>query len=263
MNEKFNFKKKYGQNFINDKNILNKIVNSININSDDLVIEIGPGSGALTEFIVNKTNKVICYEIDKDLDIYLNKYKDVGVTIKYEDFLKADVLDDIKNIDYNKLYIISNLPYYITTPIINSIIDKKIPVTSCLFMMQKEVGDRIKAKPGSKNYSSLSIFIDYYFEVKKVLDVSRNVFYPKPNVDSIVLLFNMRENKKVEVINEDIFFKLIRDSFSYKRKTLKNNLKSYNLDIIEKVLKKYNYDLSIRAEKISIELFCEIANALS
>ena len=211
----------------------------------------------------NKTNKVICYEIDKDLDIYLNKYKDVGVTIKYEDFLKADVLDDIKNIDYNKLYIISNLPYYITTPIINSIIDKKIPVTSCLFMMQKEVGDRIKAKPGSKNYSSLSIFIDYYFEVKKVLDVSRNVFYPKPNVDSIVLLFNMRENKKVEVINEDIFFKLIRDSFSYKRKTLKNNLKSYNLDIIEKVLKKYNYDLSIRAEKISIELFCEIANALS
>ena len=231
MNEKFNFKKKYGQNFINDKNILNKIVNSININSDDLVIEIGPGSGALTEFIVNKTNKVICYEIDKDLDIYLNKYKDVGVTIKYEDFLKADVLDDIKNIDYNKLYIISNLPYYITTPIINSIIDKKIPVTSCLFMMQKEVGDRIKAKPGSKNYSSLSIFIDYYFEVKKVLDVSRNVFYPKPNVDSIVLLFNMRENKKVEVINEDIFFKLIRDSFSYKRKTLKNNLKSYNLGI--------------------------------
>ena len=263
MSKDFNFKKKYGQNFLQDKNVLNKIVEAVNITKDDLVIEIGPGAGALTQLIINKTNKLICFEVDKDLDKFLNKYEMLGAKIIYEDFLKVNIKEYIKNIDYNNLYIISNLPYYITTPIINKIIDDNIPMKSCVFMMQKEVGDRIKAQPGNKSYSSLSIFIDYYFKVSKVCDVSRNVFYPRPNVDSIVLLFDKRKTPIVDVNDKDIFFKLIRDAFTFKRKNLRNNLKEYNLNVVESILKKYNYDLSVRAENLSINIFCEIANALS
>ena len=261
--DKFNFKKRYGQNFLKDKNVLNKIVNSIDIKSNDLVIEIGPGSGALTEYIISKTNKLVCFEIDKDLYKYLNKYENLGAKIIYEDFLKVNVDKYINDIKYDKLYIISNLPYYITTPIINKIINDNILVDKCVFMMQKEVGDRINAKVGSRNYNSLSIFIDYYFDVKKVCDVSRNVFIPKPNVDSIVLLFKKRKEKKVTVNNEKIFFKLIKDSFTYKRKNLKNILKNYNLEKIYNVLNKHNFDLDVRAEMISIDLFAEISNELS
>ena len=128
-------------------------------------------------------------------------------------------------------------------------------------MVQKEVGDRFKAKPGSKDYSSLSIYLNYYFDIKKIIDVSRNVFLPKPNVDSIVVEFT-KKDKKLELKNEDIFFKLIKDSFKQKRKTLRNNLKDYDLEKIELILKKYNMNLSVRAEAISIEIFVDIANNL-
>ncbi len=262
MNNDFNFKKKYGQNFLQDNNILEKIVNSVNITKDDLVIEIGPGSGALTKKIIEKTNKVICFEIDTDLKKYLDVFEKYGVQIIYGDFLKQNINEIIKDIKYNNLYIIANLPYYITTPIITKIIDDKIPVKSCTFMIQKEVCDRLKAKPNTKQYNSLSIFIDYYFEVEKVLDVSKNVFYPKPNVDSSVILLKKRSNYKVNLKNEDIFFKLISDSFKFKRKTLRNNLKSYDLDKINNVLNKYNLDLSVRAENLTIEQFAEISNVL-
>lgn len=259
----FNFKKRYGQNFLNDNNILDKIVNSVEIQKEDLIIEIGPGAGALTKKLVEKTKNIICFEIDEDLKQFLSPLEDTGVKIIYGDFLKQDInkiLDDRK---YDNLYIIANLPYYITTPIITKIIDDKLPVNKCIFMVQKEVCDRLKAKPNSKQYNSLSIFIDYYFEVKKVIDVSKNVFYPKPNVDSAVISLTRRLTPKVNIINEEIFFKLIRDSFQYKRKTLKNNLTTYDLEKITSVLKKYNLDLSIRAEDLSIEQFAEISNALS
>lgn len=260
MQKNFNFKKKFGQNFLKDNNILEKIVNSVNITNDDLVIEIGPGSGALTKYILGKTKKVICFEIDKDLHIYLDKYQDEGAIIIYEDFLKINLNNYIKNITYNNLYIISNLPYYITTPIITKIIYDNIDITSCVFMMQKEVGDRFNAKVGTKSYNSLSIFIDYYFTISKVCDVSRNSFYPVPNVDSTVLLFNKRKNKKVYATNEALFFKLIKDAFTYKRKTIKNNLKNYDLTKIEQTLNKYNLDLNVRAENLSIEIFADISN---
>ena len=158
------------------------------------------------------------------------------------------------------MYVVANLPYYITTPIITKLIEDKINVEKIVVMVQKEVGDRFKAHPGTKDYSSLSIFLNYYFDIVKILDVSRNVFMPKPNVDSIVLEFRQKEVKKN--VNEDIFFKLIRDSFKQKRKTLRNNLKDYDLGTIEKVLKKYNLDLSVRAENISMDIFIEIANTL-
>ena len=170
-------------------------------------------------------------------------------------------MHDIKDYHYKKLSVVANLPYYITTPIIVKIIEDKIPVDKIVVMVQKEVGNRFKATPNTKEYNSLSIFLNYYFDVKKILDVSRNVFIPKPNVDSIVVMFTKKENK-LYLKNEEIFFKLVKDSFKYKRKTLKNNLKNYDLLKIENVLKKHNLDLSTRAEAIPIEIFAEISNEL-
>ena len=261
MDKDFNFKKRYGQNFLKDDNILNNIVNTIDITENDLVIEIGPGAGALTNKLLNKTKKIICFEIDKQLEIYLNKFEETGVKVIYGDFLDQDVKSYL-NFSYDNLYIIANLPYYITTPIINKIIVDKIPVNKCLFMVQKEVADRLSASKSTKDYNSLTVFMNYYFEIKKLFNVSRNVFYPKPNVDSAVILLTKREKPLVNVKNEEKFFKLIRDSFKYKRKTLKNNLKSYDLEKIEEILNKYNMNLSARAEAISIEIFADISNNL-
>ena len=257
----FKFKKKYGQNFIQDKNIINSIINKSDIDKETLVIEIGPGSGALTKELEKKSKNVLAYEIDTDLKDILEKELGTNTKVIFEDFLKANVLNDIKDYQYNKLYVVANLPYYITTPIIIKLIEDKIPVDKIVVMVQKEVGDRFKATPGTKEYNSLSIFLNYYFDIKKLLDVSRNVFIPKPNVDSIVIMLTKKENK-LYLKNEETFFKLIKDSFKYKRKTLKNNLNNYNLPKIEKVLKKYNLDLKTRAEAISIEVFVDIANEL-
>ena len=261
-NNNFNFKKKFGQNFIIDENVIKNIVEKSNIDKDTLVLEIGPGAGSLTYFLAQSAKNVLCYEIDTTLKDILNEnLKEYdNVDIIYNDFLKVNVSEDIKKYQYKKIYVVANLPYYITTPIIIKIIEEKIDVDKIVVMVQKEVGDRFKAEPGSKDYNSLSIFLNYYFEVKKQIDVSKNVFIPKPNVDSIVVEFTKRTNKLK--VNEEIFFKLIRDSFVQKRKTLKNNLKAYDLNKIEYVLKKHNMDLSIRAEQISIELFVEIANIL-
>ena len=169
--------------------------------------------------------------------------------------------NDLKKYIYDHLYVVANLPYYVTTPIIMKLIEDKILVDKIVVMVQKEVGDRFKAKPGTKDYGSLSVFLQYYFEIDKLLDVSRNVFLPKPNVDSIVVAFKRRKNK-LEVKNEELFFRLVKDSFVQKRKTIRNNLKNYDLDKIEEVLKRYGYDLSVRAEALSIEVFVEIANHL-
>lgn len=261
MDKDFNFKKRYGQNFLKDDNILNNIVNTIDITENDLVIEIGPGAGALTNKLLNKTKKIICFEIDKQLEIYLNKFEETGVKVIYGDFLDQDVKSYL-NFSYDNLYIIANLPYYITTPIINKIIVDKIPVNKCLFMVQKEVADRLSASKSTKDYNSLTVFMNYYFEIKKLFNVSRNVFYPKPNVDSAVILLAKREKPLINVKNEEKFFKLIKDSFKYKRKTLKNNLKSYDLEKIEEILNKHNMNLSARAEAISIEIFADISNNL-
>ena len=259
----FNFKKKFGQNFIIDENIINNIVTKANVDKDTLVIEIGPGAGSLTYFLAKFAKNVLCYEIDTTLkEILRDNLKEYdNVEVIYNDFLKVNVLDDIKKYEYKKLYVIANLPYYITTPIIIKLIEDDINVDKIVVMVQKEVGDRFKAVPGTKDYSSLSVFLSYYYNIKKIMDVSKNVFIPKPNVDSIVVEFNKKE-KKLNVMDEQLFFKLIKDSFEFKRKTLKNNLKNYDLEKIEKVLKKHKLDLSVRAEQISLELFVEIANGL-
>lgn len=261
-NNDFHLKKKFGQNFICDENLIDAIITKADIDKNTLVIEIGPGAGSLTYKLAHFAKNVLCYEVDTTLKEVLaaNLNGLNNVNIVFEDFLKANVLDDIKHYDFDKLYVVANLPYYITTPILIKIIEDELDVDKIVVMVQKEVGDRFKAKPGTKDYSSLSVYFNYYFDVKKILDVSRNVFVPKPNVDSIVLEFNKKEQHKLN--NKEIFFKLVRDSFKQKRKTIKNNLIGYDLDKVSSVLKKYNYDLSVRAEQLDIEVFEEIANKL-
>lgn len=264
LNEKnFKFKKKYGQNFIIDENIINKIVENSNIDKNTLVIEIGPGAGSLTKKLAQNAKQVLCYEIDETLKIVLNDLvmEFNNIDIFYQDFLKSNVSDDLKQYQYEQLYIVANLPYYITTPIIMKVIEDNIPVDKIVVMVQKEVGDRFKATPGTKDYNSLSIFLNYYFDISKLMDVSRNVFLPKPNVDSIVVEFK-KNKKNYNIKDEKLFFQLIHDSFQQKRKTIKNNLNKYDLKSVENVLEKYNFDLNSRAEQIPIYVFADISNEI-
>lgn len=259
-NYNFKFKKKFGQNFLLDDNVLNNIVNSANIDKKTLVIEIGCGAGALTRKILEHTDMVVGYEIDETLTPILSTIEKAKILFK--DFLKANVKADINEYNYDKLYVVANLPYYITTPIINKIITDNLEVDKIVVMVQKEVGDRFLAKPNTKEYNSLSIFINYYYDVKKMFLVSKNVFMPKPNVDSVVISLS-KKDKKINILDENLFFKLIKDSFVQKRKTLKNNLKNYNFDLINQVLKEHNYSDDVRAEALPIEIFAEISNKLS
>lgn len=259
----FNLKKMFGQNFIIDENVINNIIDVSGIDNDTMVLEIGPGAGSLTYKLSNFCQNVLCYEVDQTLKDILCETLDGkdNVEIIYKDFLKADIKSDLKKYEFKKLFVVANLPYYITTPIIVKLIEDDIPVDKIVVMVQKEVGERFKAKPGSKDYSSLSIFLNYYFDVKKVLDISKNIFIPKPNVDSIVVEFSKKEN--LEKLNDEkLFFQLIRDSFKQKRKTIRNNLKDYDLNKIEFILKKHGFDLSVRAEQLDINVFIDIANNL-
>ncbi len=256
-------KKKFGQNFLIDNNILKKIVKTAEIESDSLVIEIGIGTGNLTEQLIKEKITLLGYEIDESLKEGLDKRfeKNLNLNIIYDDFLKRNLNDDLKSYTNQKKYVIANLPYYITTPIITKIIESDFEPEKMLLMVQKEVGDRLAAQAGTKEYGSLTVFIKYYFDVKKMFLVSKNAFYPKPNVDSLIIQFKKR-TEKYNVKNEKLFFKFVKEAFLQKRKTLKNNIKNYDLIKVEQVLRKYNLDLSVRAEKLSIEQFIDIANNL-
>lgn len=260
----FSFKKKFGQNFIIDENIIDSILKNIELSKDTMVIEIGPGAGSLTYKLSKYAKNVLCYEIDTSLKAILeeNLCTCSNVDIVYDDFLKRNINKDLEKYTYNKLYVVANLPYYITTPILVKFIEEQVPAEKMVFMVQKEVGDRFKAKPKSKDYGSLTVYLNYYFSVRKVIQVSKNVFLPKPNVDSIVIEFK-RKDKLPFLKREELFFKLVRDSFSQKRKTIKNNLKEYDLEKIEKVLQKNAFSLASRAEELPLEVFIEIANTLS
>ena len=263
MDSQFNFKKSLGQNFLIDKNIIHKIVDNANIDKNTLIIEIGPGGGALTQEIVPICGYAILYEADARLESQLieklNDYSNFSLII--DDFLKRDLKKDLINYSYHSLYVVANLPYYITTPIIMKFIDEEVFPDKMVVMVQKEVADRLSAKVGSRDYGSLTVFLNYYFDIKKLFVVSRNCFVPKPNVDSVVISLVTKKDR-LYVKNEDLFFKLIRDSFKFKRKNLKNNLKNYDLNKISEVLNKYNYDLTIRAEQLNLEVFVDIANNL-
>jgi len=254
----FDYKKTLGQNFLIDNNIIDKIVGSIDAKENDLILEIGPGAGALTKKLVNKT-KVIAFEIDTRLEEALSKIENNNLRIIFEDFLKVDIKKYLYNETYNKLYVVGNLPYYITTAIIKKIIDE-IDIDQMTIMIQKEVADRFMAKPCTKDYSSISVYLQYYFDIVKVCDVSKNCFEPIPKVDSCVISLKKRNREFIK--NIDIFNKLVRDSFQYKRKNLKNNLRMYPLDKIEEILNLYDLSLSSRAEQLSLKVFIDIANKL-
>ena len=262
MNEKFQFKKKFGQNFLKNEKVLAKIVEAADIKDESLIIEVGPGAGALTKYLKDK-GEVLCYEIDKTLEDIL--IRNLGgadnISIYFEDFLQQDIKEDLANYQYKNLYFVSNVPYYIPTPILFKLINSGLYFIKIVMMVQKEVGERFTSPPGKKEYGALTVLLRYYFDTKKEFLVSREEFIPKPNVDSVVVSFKPKETKE-KLMNEEFFQQIVHDSFQFKRKTLRNNLKKYDLKLVSEVLEKYNLDLSVRAEQLDYKIFVDIANKL-
>ena len=261
--EDFKFKKKFGQNFLKDINIVKKIVRCADICDNSLTIEVGPGAGIMTKELASVSSNVIAYEIDNDLKEKLDDLKNdnENLEVLFKDFLDSNIKDDIYNYFYDKLYFVSNVPYYITTPIILKLIDSNLHFKRIVMMVQKEVGDRFSSLPGSKQYGSISVFLNYFYDIKKEFFVSRKQFVPEPNVDSVVVSFTEKDNK-LYLEDFNFFERIVKDSFQYKRKNIKNNLKAYDLNIIENVLSKYGFDLTVRAENLSYEVFVDISNKL-
>ena len=255
----FNFKKKFGQNFLNDPNIINKIVTSINPNNDDIIIEIGPGSGALTKRLIQYNSNYIAFEIDKDTSKYLIPLENKKTKIIFEDFLKVDLNSYIRNIPHNDIYVIGNLPYYITTAILEKIIESNIAIKSITVMVQKEVADRLAAKPHTKNYGYMTVLLNFNYEIKKIVDVKRTCFYPVPNVDSAVIQLSLKQDKND--VNYYDFKKVIKESFQFKRKTLINNLKSIDRNLILEIVTKHGFKEDVRAEEIDLDTFIDLTKS--
>ncbi len=264
----FFIKKKFGQNFLTDQNILNKIVDTAELDKDTDVIEIGPGLGALTEIIASKCNRLLCYEIDSDLiPILKNNLSEYNnVEIINNDVLKCDVNKDIDTYFSNskRIALISNLPYYITTPIILGLLEATDRITTYVMMMQEEVADRICSKPAVKDYNALSIAVQYRCTASKEIRVPRTVFVPQPNVDSAVIRLNLYKVKPYNPKNEAFFFKVVRCAFAQRRKTLANNLSlmGYSKDLIYKALDELGYDKSIRSEALDVSDFVRLSDWL-
>ena len=268
----FTFKKSFGQNFLTDTNILQKIVDTAEIDKNVNVIEIGPGIGALTEFLAENAAEVMAFEIDDRLiPILADTLRDFdNVKVINEDILKSDLQSRIKEFANPDLPIkvVANLPYYITTPILMHLIESKIPFAEFVVMMQKEVADRISAEPNTKAYGSLSIAVQYYMTAKVAFVVPRIVFVPAPNVDSAILKMTRREQPLVQVKDEDFFFRVSKISFVHRRKTLWNNLTSHfgkadeTKSKLEQALEIAEIKPSIRGEALSIAEFAKLADAL-
>lgn len=269
----FTFKKSFGQNFLTDTNILQKIVDTAEIDKNVNIIEIGPGIGALTEFLAENAAEVVAFEIDERLvPILEDTLRDHdNIKVINEDVLKADLQTRVKEFKNPNLPIkvVANLPYYITTPILMHLIESKIPFAEFVVMMQKEVADRISAEPNTKAYGSLSIAVQYYMTAKVAFVVPRTVFVPAPNVDSAILKMTRREQPLVEVKDEDFFFRVSKISFVHRRKTLWNNLTSHfgkSEEVktkLEQALGNANIKPSIRGEALSIPDFARLSDALS
>lgn len=268
----FSFKKSLGQNFLIDTNILKRIVEHANLTEKSGAIEIGPGIGALTEQLARSSEKVVAFEIDQRLLPILKEtlapYP--NTTIIHEDVLKANVKEVIGEqfTGIEDIMVVANLPYYVTTPIIMKLLEEKLPIRGIVCMLQKEVADRIAAKPGGKEYGSLSIAVQYYTEAETVMVVPKTVFMPQPNVDSAVIRLTVREEPIVKVRNEDFFFQVTRASFAQRRKTILNNLTSQlpngkiKKDMILQALEKAEIEPSRRGETLSIAEFAQLSDAL-
>ena len=268
----FTFKKSFGQNFLTDTNILQKIVDTAEIDKKVNVIEIGPGIGALTEFLAESAAEVMAFEIDDRLvPILADTLRDFdNVTVVNQDILKVDLtqyIAEFKNPDL-PIKVVANLPYYITTPILMHLIESGIPFSEFVVMMQREVADRISAQPNTKAYGSLSIAVQYYMTAKVAFIVPRTVFVPAPNVDSAILKMVRREQPAVEVQDEKFFFKVTKASFVHRRKTLWNNLTSHfgkseeTKAKLTAALEQAELSPSVRGEALTLADFARLADAL-
>ena len=270
--ERYGFKlsKSLGQNFLTDKNIIDRIIEGAGIGPEDLVIEIGPGIGVITSEAAETAKKVIAVEIDKNLIPILKETladRD-NVEIVNQDILKTDVnrlIDDCfrGEGDFSGVKIIGNLPYYITTPIIMKLLEDGVKADSITIMMQKEVADRIKAAPGTKAYGALSVAVQYYCTVEAVVNVPKDVFVPQPKVDSTVLKLKIREEKPVELKDREVFFSCVKAGFGQRRKTLLNSLmgvKNITKEVVRESLEAAGIDPSRRAETLDLEEFANLSN---
>ena len=267
----FKHAKSLGQNFLNDQNVIDKIVEGSEIDEQTLVVEIGPGEGALTTELVEFAGHVIAIELDDRLiPILRTKFAlHDNFEVIHEDVLSVDiksiVSENMAKRGLTKARIVGNLPYYITTPIITKLIESEAEFESLTVMMQKEVGDRIEAEPGTKLAGAITYAVHYRCTVDKLCDVSRESFYPVPKVDSVVLRLNMRDELAVNVNDENNFFKCIKAGFSMRRKTLLNSLQALddvNKDDIKRALENANIDPSRRAETLTMEEFAELSNSI-
>lgn len=266
----FTFQKKFGQNFLIDKNILEKIVEAARITKQDCVLEIGPGIGTMTQYLAERAKSVTAVEIDRNLipilQDTLSSYN--NVTVINEDILKIDINRIIEEQNRgNPVKVVANLPYYITTPIIMALFEKRVALQSITIMVQKEVADRIQAKPGSKDYGALSLAVQYYARPEVIMKVPASCFMPRPNVDSAVLKLTRYDMPPVTAKDEEYLFAVIRASFNQRRKTLINALSNagslgVSKEIITEVLADLGISPTIRGEALTLEQFTELSNAL-
>lgn len=267
----FAFQKRFGQNFLIDSHVLDKIVNAAGITQDDCVLEIGPGIGTMTQYLAEHAGRVVAVEIDTNLlPILAETLKDYSnVTVINEDILKVDMNQLVK--EYNQgrpIKVVANLPYYITTPIIMGLFESNVPIENITVMVQKEVADRMQVGPGSKDYGALSLAVQYYASPYIVANVPPNCFIPRPNVGSAVIRLTRYQEPPVQVKDTALMFRLIRASFNQRRKTLQNGLNnspelSFSKEEIAAVIEGLGLPAAVRGEALTLEQFAALANAFS
>lgn len=267
----FSFQKKFGQNFLIDTHVLDKIIQAADIGKDDLVLEIGPGIGTMTQYLAEAAGKVVAVEIDKNLipilEDTLGSYD--NVRILNEDVLKVDIRKLVREENEGKpIKVVANLPYYITTPIIMGLFEEHIPMVSITVMVQKEVADRMQTGPGSKDYGALSLAVQYYALPYLVANVPPNCFMPRPKVGSAVIRLTCHDRPPVEVKDERLMFDIIRASFNQRRKTLANGLNNsekldFSKEMIIEAIERLGKGPGVRGEVLSLEDFASLSNHLA
>ena len=265
----FNFQKKFGQNFLIDEHVLDKIIRAAEITKDDYVLEIGPGIGTMTQYLACAAREVTAVEIDRALipilEDTLKEYDNVSII--NEDILKVDIAALAKEKNGGRpIKVVANLPYYITTPIIMGLFESHVPLESITVMVQKEVADRMQVGPGTKDYGALSLAVQFYAKPKVVLNVPASCFMPRPNVDSAVIRLERFKTPPVDVKNEHLMFKIIRASFNQRRKTMLNSVGNSGIGITKEALtnalETMGLPLTIRGEALTLEQFAQLSNLL-
>ncbi len=267
--DSFEYKKSLGQNFLRDENVLRKIVDSSEIDNDTLVIEVGPGAGSLSKLLIPKAGFAILFEIDvrlkEKLDSELGQFNNYEII--FGDFLKQDISNIRNKYNYKKIYVVANLPYYITTPIIMKLFESGAPIESVTVMVQKEVADRMVMGPGNKDYGSLSLAVAYHASAQSVMDVPPSCFIPQPGVGSAVVYLKKHENKPVQVNDEKYMFEIIRTAFNQRRKTLSNSLSNnpalkVSRQMVQDALTDMGIDEKARGEVLDLSQFAELSDIL-